>query len=698
MELTAGNISARTGCALRASLFGAFALTTPEGAEIAISNRRARALLAMLCLTPGEALERDYVSKLLWPGRFQAQARASLRQCLLSLDKILRPLAGGVLDIAHGRIAIDPSTMESDLADLEAALAEGRTAAACSLLDGIGNKPLLDQADFGEPFQIWLTGQRQHVESRLQIAVDLALAALERGGDAPGYQQLSDAWRACGRAPAAQRDRKVRIAVLAFEQHDAIGGPLFLAEGVVEELSFRLGGVPAVAVVGRTSIISVADSGRTLPEMAAALNVSYLIEGEVHRFAEGIRVSVRLIDGLLGTEIWSDRYDGTVADAIGSRQIIGSHFIAGLCTALGVETQPSSARKMTTNRDAYALYLQGRELTWRAAGDGVVAKGAELLEQALTIDPDFAECWSALAEAHLYIAGFTPTLNRVERASRMADCARQAIALDPSQGHAMAMLGVYEFVNQNPVSALDLAFEAHRLAPNDLNVTLRLGIFLLYLGRAHAALPYIEAAVEGDPVHARNYAALCAVHLCLGNIDDAITAGRRVADLNFPSPWLAVAYAAKGEHERAVETYYNLRMLLGTTIMRPPGMPPIDDAARDAYFAFAAKGVCSGDPEARAAYCTMLDALHQTMADPYDNSIAYPAIFMGHAELVMKVYGEQTSIANLFGLMALWVDIDPICRTYQHPDFMTFAERAGFVAAWEKYGWPDHLPALRRMK
>jgi DNA-binding SARP family transcriptional activator len=77
VETTAGKISAEPNRMLRANLFGAFALSTPDGTEIAISNRRARALVAMLCLMPGEPLERDYVSKLLWPGRFQAQARAS---------------------------------------------------------------------------------------------------------------------------------------------------------------------------------------------------------------------------------------------------------------------------------------------------------------------------------------------------------------------------------------------------------------------------------------------------------------------------------------------------------------------------------------------------------------------------------------------------------------------------------------------
>jgi hypothetical protein len=87
----------------------------------------------------------------------------------------------------------------------------------------------------------------------------------------------------------------------------------------------------------------------------------------------------------------------------------------------------------------------------------------------------------------------------------------------------------------------------------------------------------------------------------------------------------------------------------------------------------------------------MIDMLHQTMPDPYDNSVAFPAIWMGHAELVMKIYGEQTSLANIFGLMTLWVDVDPIRRTRLHPDFMRFADRVGYVSAWEKYGWPETL-------
>ena len=60
-----------------ASVFGVFRLKDKDGLEIIIPNRRARAVLAMLCLVPDEPLERDFVSCLLWPGRFKAQAKSA---------------------------------------------------------------------------------------------------------------------------------------------------------------------------------------------------------------------------------------------------------------------------------------------------------------------------------------------------------------------------------------------------------------------------------------------------------------------------------------------------------------------------------------------------------------------------------------------------------------------------------------------
>ena len=680
---------------LNVSLFGSFKLCDINGAEIVITNRRARTILAMLCLVPDEPIDRELISKLLWPGRFPAQARASLRQCLLNLGKLLDASGTDILDVSRSQVRLKPAGLQTDLITLEKALAEQDYVNASEQLMGIGGKPLLDQMQFGDLFQDWLNEKRRHIEARLEKTVLASLSDLEQSNTLADHARLLTAWKL--RTPensikSRNKDQAVRLAVLPFRSLVEPDDQGFLADGIVDELITTLGQVPQLRVAGRSSSFRFKNANSPVSEIAKRLNVSHLLEGTVHRHEDQLRISVSLIDAASGFEVWSDSYDGSVDDVFAAREDVARAIANGLIGSLNLAAHDLRPRTLTKNREAYGLFLQGRALTLRAVGEGVLETAKDLLTQALEIDPNFAECWAALAETHLYTAVFTPSLERSALAERMADAARKAIALNPRSGHARAMLGVYEFIKGNPVAALDLAFEAYRFEPTNVDVMVRLGSFLMYIGRTRDAMPYIKAAIERDPVHGRTYIALCAGYHCLGEYDKAIAAGERMVDLGIPGLWLAVAQAANGFHEKAVSTYYDVRALLGTVITRPPGMPPMDDAARDAYFDMAAKGVCSGKKEDRALYCQVLEGLHATMADPYDPSIAYPAIWMGHSKLAMKIYREQMTLANMFGLMTLWSDSDPIRQTRLHPDFMSFAKDIGLVAAWEKYGWPDLLP------
>ena len=87
-----------------------------------------------------------------------------------------------------------------------------------------------------------------------------------------------------------------------------------LPDGVVDELSSRLGNVSGISLVGRTSIAAVVNQQDTLPQMATALGATHLIEGAVRRRGDKIGVRIALIEGALGTEIWSDQVTGSVAE------------------------------------------------------------------------------------------------------------------------------------------------------------------------------------------------------------------------------------------------------------------------------------------------------------------------------------------------------------------------------------------------
>ena len=680
---------------LKANVFGEFHIHALDGEEIVLSNRRAVLLLAMLCLEPNQSMERETLARLLWADRFLPQAKASLRQCLLELKRKLEDAGIDDLIVTRREVALREGSLACDLFDLEAELSSGATDAVIDRLIVIGNRPILHGVVLNSHFDDWLAEHRDQIDGRLRSWLTEAIRASDRvDGD-----RLIEAARA--RFPTYRRFNRiapqVALAILPFTQFDSVGGDFFLADGIVDELGTRLAGIAGIGVVGRTSVVAVSEEKGTLTEIASGLNASHLIEGEVSRDENRIEVRVALIDGPSGTEVWSDRLTGSIEEFFESRKVIGANVIAGICQALGLTASPAPSRKMTHDREAYALYLQGRAMIQRIAVEGAFVKGIEFLEQALEIDPEFAECWTALANAHIMTAAITPSLERVEQSAEAARCARRAIALDPGQGHAFSILGIHEWTQFNPARGLEMAFEAYARTPNDADVCSRLGSCLLYLGKAREALPYVEAAVDRDPVYGRNYAMLTSAYLCLGETEKALAAGRRMVDLGVPPIWLALAQSVSGDHEAAVQSHYGNRIFLGTTIMRPPGMPPMDDAARDAYFSFGARGMYSGKAEDRAAYCQMLDGLHATMPDPYDTTIIFPAIVMGHSDLVMKAFCECIHPANMIGLMSLWIDKDPINRTIRHPDFMDFAERIGMVEAWDRFGWPDLIPVDPRI-
>ncbi len=680
-----------------AKLFGSFRLSGADGQTIGLPNRRARAILGLLCTDPDQPLERDQLCGLLWPGRFQAHAKASLRQCLFELGKQLQPLGADILIVTRQSVAISPGAIATDLGDLEEALRCRAAVAAARILGAIETAPLLERMEFGEAFAALLDRRRQSVEQRLIAATQEALVDLQATADLNGHRLLADAWRMRDPgfepgAGGAARHAEARLAVLPFRLLGPTEGRDYFGDGMAEELITALGKIPELQVAGRTSSFHFRDSDRAPTEIAEALRVSHLLEGSVLCAGEELRIHVHLIDGSSGFELWAQRYDGTMSGLFELQDAVAEAVTAAIGNALGITLVPPKVAGMTYSKQAYDLFLQGRAICARIIGDGVLDKGIDLLQQAVTIDPDFAECWIALAEAHQLVAVYTQCPDRPAAIRRMADCAHHAIALAPGLGYPHSLLGIERWTNGDVVGALDLAFRAQRLEPGNPAVTMRLAVFLVYCGLINRAEPYMLAAIDQDPIDPRKYAPLWALHMARGELHAARTAAQRVVDLGLPSVYLALTNAALGEHDLAVEQYQLTKHLVNRMILPPISTGTMTAEAMDAYWLIAAKGICSGNEADRIAYMQLLDFLYATLPDKGDLAIAGPAIMTGHADLAFKVLGEHGSAANMLTFIELWTPFSPVCHIWQHPEFIPFAQRIGMAAAWDNYGWPDLLP------
>lgn len=106
-----------------------------DGEAVELSaGRKAWAMLAVLAAEPGRRAKRDRLAALLWSGRFEEQARQSLRQMLSALRRDLDAIAPGAVTIEREYVAL--ADCVTDLDDFAAALAANDFAAAAALWRG----------------------------------------------------------------------------------------------------------------------------------------------------------------------------------------------------------------------------------------------------------------------------------------------------------------------------------------------------------------------------------------------------------------------------------------------------------------------------------------------------------------------------------------------------------------------------------
>src|SRR5262245_10770004 len=164
------------------TLLGGFEARSSAG-PIAISLKKARALLAYLALSPGQPHQRGQLAALLWAAAGEEEARNSLRQTLFGLRRALAVVRAPVLLTDGESVALGASAVSVDVPAFERLVRRGTTAAleeAATLYRG----ELLEGLDVPEaPFEDWLRGARQGLRAQALVALDKLVRDHQAAGD-----------------------------------------------------------------------------------------------------------------------------------------------------------------------------------------------------------------------------------------------------------------------------------------------------------------------------------------------------------------------------------------------------------------------------------------------------------------------------------------------------------------------------------
>lgn len=334
------------------------------------------------------------------------------------------------------------------------------------------------------------------------------------------------------------------VAVLPFVNMSGSEENEYFSDGLTETLLHMLAQVPELKVAARTSSFAFRDQNKTIGEIAEALDVAHVLEGSVQRAGDRVRITAQLIRASDGFHVWSENYDRTLDDIFGIQDEIAGKVGGALSASLlgTAEPTPVAVAGATTDiPDAYDLYLQA--LNSRTTFSyGELEAGERLLKGALTVDPNFLEAKTELANNYLHQVE-TGLLDQVTAFPEAIALVDQVLAVRPDDVDARAIkvftTAAEQAQREGPQTFFAAVSELEKIvaeAPDALSPKILLTRFYQGLQQGDRAIPLMQDALKKDPFNARIHYELGNLYVALEQWDNARESLQRSLELEPAQP------------------------------------------------------------------------------------------------------------------------------------------------------------------
>ncbi len=345
------------------------------------------------------------------------------------------------------------------------------------------------------------------------------------------------------------------IAVLPFKNESNNSDLEYLAEGMPETLINSLSQLRHLSVKSRSSVMRYKGRDIEPQRVASELSVQAVLEGRVVQRGDNLTISLSLVDGSNGNQVWGETYDRKLSQLITLQNEIARDVSQKLRVQLSRDDQQKLAKDYTANAEAYQLYLKGHfHIQKLTPADSQL--GLSYFQQAINLDQNYALAYVGLAEANRSFA-LGSERNPVEYFPRAKAAAEKALQLDESLPDAHSVLGTILFwYDRNWNEAENHYKRALELNPKTTAAHLFYAHLLSNTGRQDEMLVEIKRARELEPTSplVNSLEGQFLVHA--GRADEALTRLKEASALApgfwFPHLFASSAYIDKGMYAEAI--------------------------------------------------------------------------------------------------------------------------------------------------
>ncbi|MFC6637167.1 hypothetical protein GV827_16065 [Sulfitobacter sp. JBTF-M27] len=497
-------------------------------------------------------VQRDYA-------RFVLTPRGEYEKSIEILERNLRlnPTQQANLNASLGELYIIVGRYEEAVEQLRkeavrSKLTEARTAVALYLSGRIG-----DASDVVDDLRE--TSPDFTVDKFLASANWIPEEAQKRFAPALKASGLPERSKAEPEETLDPQPNKPSIAVLPFENLSGDPDQEYFADGMTDDLIVRLAKVDGLFVISRNTAFTYKGKSVRAKDLGRDLNVRYVIEGSVRREGSRVRINAQLVDAGSDSNVWAETFDRETAELFELQDEVTTEIAEALKLKLDASDLPRTAAEGPKDLEAYNLYLKGMS-ELRQRRPEAFARAKVFLDDALEIDPDYAEAHAALAFlywesqqhgwlSHIGIENTTEAFLLVEHHLEMTRDRPTPVA------HLVRSEWLSD-MNRDSEGAISEARLAVKLDPSFAEAYVGLAGRLAFYGQSEEALRMTEKALRLDPVTPPDYHAIVGLaHIVAGNYEEAVialeVAVKDGSSKNFPWVLLAAAYGHLGRLEDA---------------------------------------------------------------------------------------------------------------------------------------------------
>jgi len=353
------------------------------------------------------------------------------------------------------------------------------------------------------------------------------------------------------RSAAARKVAESSLAVLPLDNVSGDPADIHICKGIVADLISNLCRFRGLTVIARHSAFLVAAQASSLKEIGQHLGVRYVLSGSFRRMAEKIRITVDLIEVELENTLWSERYDGSMADIFAFQDAVTATAAARLAVHIDLAERRRLSAQNHPDLHAYGLLLRGQELSFRFRPESN-AHARRLFEQARELDPGFGRSYAAISRT-LNVEWRYNWANDAEAALREAlDFAQLAVQHDDLDARGYAEMGLAHLYRKEHEESLAAYERALELNPNDADLLAEMGDCLVYVRQAERAVKLLQRAIRLNPYHPDSYLwYLGDAYFHLGEYEKTVSTLRRMRDESEGHRLMAASYALLGQQDEA---------------------------------------------------------------------------------------------------------------------------------------------------